>query len=146
MVSSFYAFDLIRPLIMNLISYASLDVLDYYLKYIKEGSNYESGVRLDFLVFTLFFTFISYLNYLYNNTRSSLYLLYCYIILSFPFMLLGFISYSDRLLLPAWMLIPIVVTSFIFSKVKASSWLVVLILIPIILVVLFSSIYKVGLI
>ncbi len=120
-----YVSTIMESTIIDLVTSLDLDVFLYYLKYFDaENSNYEAGVRYDFLGFTSIILIVSYLNLVIKKDFISRILFYLYISLSMPFLFLGFISYSDRLLLPAWSLIPFVLSYFVVSNIKIEKFYV----------------------
>lgn len=93
-----------------------LEPLSYYLQNAMREGAYKSGVRLDFFIFTTFFYYLLYLIQKNNQKFDLLYKIYS--ILIFPFLLLGFINHSDRLLLAAWNMIPIIIGMLFIYKIK----------------------------
>lgn len=77
--------------------------------------NYNAGIRLDFLAFSLFFLFVAYPR---DSDKNSTTIYYIYSVLLMPFLIGGFIPYSDRLLSLAWGLIPLIISLYIVPKVK----------------------------
>lgn len=74
-----------------------------------EFSEYRSGVRFDFWVFTGFFVAVATALWYRNVVSETLPKIIC---ISFiPFLLFGYIAYSDRLLVFSWYLIPAVVAA-----------------------------------
>jgi hypothetical protein len=115
-----YALDIMEPLVNKSLLLGNIDFINYYLCFLKKESNSRAGVRLDFLIFTMFWGLFAFYNYKSKKNEFSLILLFSYLALSMPFMVLGFIPYSDRLLLPAWSLIPLILASFLILKFKIS--------------------------
>lgn len=99
--------------------FSKLDAISYYLSYATENNEYKAGVRIDFFLFTTFFYLILYVIQKRNREFDLLFKMYS--ILFFPFLCIGFISYSDRLLINVWNLIPLVLISGIFYKIKLST-------------------------
>lgn len=93
-----------------------LEFLIYYLNNATRESTYQSGVRLDFFIFTTFFYLILF--HLQKKDKEIDLIFKIYSILIYPFLFLGFINYSDRLLLAAWNLIPIIITVGLVYKIK----------------------------
>lgn len=114
----FYISGLSQAFFTNFFSYLSFDILNYYLGYATRETSYKSGVRLDFLLFSVIF--IAFISFLKNKNDSEIknFLLFAYLSLLMPFLGLGFIAYSDRLLLPAWMLIPIIIAVLLTNLFK----------------------------
>lgn len=76
------------------------------MNYVPEAS-YRSGTRLDFLAFSLGCGFVPVLGSLLLNgqlRRSSLKIADAYFVLLVPFLLLGWGNFSNRFLLPPWIL------------------------------------------
>ncbi|WP_337133552.1 hypothetical protein, partial [Staphylococcus aureus] len=69
--------------------------------------HYRSGVRFDFWLFTTFFVGISVVAAWWNVVTEALPRVL--IVSSIPFLLFGYIAYSDRLLVFAWFIIPAVI-------------------------------------
>jgi len=81
-----------------------IERFNYYAKYGGDVDGYRTGVRYDFLLFSLLFLFAFY----YSSSRSNLldFAFRIYAVSLTPFLLIGFIAYSDRLLFSAWLFIP----------------------------------------
>jgi hypothetical protein len=94
----------------------SIGNLSYYFDNALNERGYKGGIRYDFWVFTAFFFFIIY-KYK-KNTYLSDFLIKFYFILTLPFLLLGYINFSDRLILAAWNLIPAIISYYIISNFK----------------------------
>lgn len=92
------------------------DFLLYYLNNATNERGYESGIRLDFYIFTSVFYFLLYFMQRKNIEVDLIFKIYS--VLIFPFLFLGFINYSDRLLLAAWNLIPIIMSIVLLYKIK----------------------------
>lgn len=74
-----------------------------------ESSEYRAGVRSDFWIFTAFFVTVATALWYRNVVSEALPKILC--ISFFPFLLFGFIAYSDRLLVFSWFLIPAVIAA-----------------------------------
>lgn len=74
------------------------------------GVDYKSGVRYDFLFFTSFFIWL--LLILVKNKIVDEGFLKIYIVAFVPFLIFGFINFSDRLLVFNWFMIPAIFTFF----------------------------------
>lgn len=101
------------------------ELIAYYLKYFTMETTYKEGVRLDFLIFTVFFALVARYNAIPLKKGGSMlsdYIFRAYLILSLPFLFLGFIPYSDRLLLPAWFMIPLILSNLSISKIKVENY------------------------
>ncbi|MDP5131029.1 MAG: EpsG family protein [Paraglaciecola sp.] len=97
---------------MFLISYLSSFFIPGIVSALTSSPDYQSGIRLEFLFFNLFVFLISY----FIKPISVRYFIQSiYIVLSVPFLLFGFIDFSDRLLVPVFFIVPIVVGYFICS-------------------------------
>ena len=139
-----YAIGFWESFVTTLILALNLDFLKDYMNYISRKGDYESGVRLDFLFFTTFFAaLIYYIDYGRKSTVLSVFLLKAYLVLTYPFLLIGFISYSDRLLLPVWFLIPTVVALFLVTHLKSNY---LFILFPVAVFALLLMLFERGLI
>lgn len=133
-----------EAILTALISALNIDFLKGYMNYITRQGDYKSGVRLDFLAFTVFFALlIFFVDHGKKSTILSDFLLKSYAVLTYPFLLIGFISYSDRLLLSVWFLIPPVVACFIVSYLKPNYSFVLL---PVLVFVFLLMLLKRGLI
>lgn len=97
----------------------SLEALQYYLNNATNERGYKNGVRLDFYIFTLFFFLLSYVNRKYS--KSSNYLFKLYTVLSFPFLIIGFINFSDRIIMISWSLIPFIIALFTIRIIKGNN-------------------------
>lgn len=110
------ALTLVLNINQNLISLLPLSMFDgaesYIQQYTSENfmSNYGGINRLDFFLFSIFWFFLSlffYKRYLYNDLFYLL-VIKAYAIYGSFFFLFGFISYSDRLAVYSWFLIPLI--------------------------------------
>lgn len=98
--------------IISLVSFSFTNTIENYLQqYTSESSlsSYGETNRLDFLLFSLFWFFVAlffYKKFLYGD---SFYLLVikAYAVYGSIFFLFGFISFSDRLAVCSWFLIPL---------------------------------------
>lgn len=78
-----------------------------------------TGNRLDFYLFSLFFLLVGlYLYYFVHKEERYLKVIKTYILFNTVFLLIGFISYSDRLAAYSWFLIPVMIWIPILSKKK----------------------------
>lgn len=82
-----------------------------YSGYIEGGGGvYKSGIRYDFILFSLvFLVLIYFVNIKNNNEYLARFCMGCHILVM-PFLFFGHLPFSDRLLLPFWLLIPIILT------------------------------------
>lgn len=83
-------------------------------------ADYQTGVRFDFLLFSLSLYLVFRLAHLLLPTpwrRSLQILANCYLVCLIPFLLLGWGAFSNRFLLPAW-LTSAVLPTFLLSAVK----------------------------
>src|SRR5690606_10078740 len=99
--------------------FGALFIDNIYSGYLEEGGavseNYRIGVRYDFALFTLFFIVMFWLTLRKCNLNAYMPLLKCMCILTIPFFIIGTIPFSDRLLLPFWMLIPFIFSFFLIE-------------------------------
>lgn len=70
------------------------------------SSDYKSGIRIDFFLFSLSFVLVAYICYIKSYISEGL--LKILMVLFVPFLLFGYVAYSDRLLLTLWYMIPVV--------------------------------------
>ena len=96
----------------------AIEFLTYYLNNAQNERGYRAGVRYDFWVFTAFFLAVIY--YIRHSAPIADFLFRIYTIMIIPFLLLGYINYSDRLLLAAWNIIPMIVSIFIIKYLKTN--------------------------
>ncbi|MBO8140916.1 MAG: EpsG family protein [Firmicutes bacterium] len=83
------------------------------------GATYRSGYRYDFLAFSmipLILSMMTGIGHFGRPYKQRLQQLYSTLLL--PFLWFGFGNYSDRLLLPAWIAMPVVLVGLTLSKVK----------------------------
>lgn len=104
--------------------------LGYYKHYFSDGGGYKSGIRYDFYLFSVFF--LSLLVFFRNANFE--FLLKLYVILLYPFLIFGFLNYSDRLLVASWNLIPLIFSCFLVNYFRAKH---VLVLFLILLLIIF---------
>lgn len=86
-------------------------------------ADYQTGYRLDFLAFTLFilFSYIFLSRFIKVTLNDKYFICDLYKGLTFPFLLVGFGAFSDRYLLNAWLLSPILISipiSFYLRKIN----------------------------
>ncbi|GBD61280.1 hypothetical protein TEH11_0963 [Tetragenococcus halophilus subsp. halophilus] len=99
--------------IVSLLSFSFTNTIDNYLQqYTSEASltSYGETNRLDFLLFSLFWFFLAlffYKKFLYSDLFYLL-VVKAYAVYGSIFFLFGFISFSDRLAVYSWFLIPLV--------------------------------------
>lgn len=93
-----------------------IDGISYYEGYGNENSAGVSGVRYDFLIFSLVFFFIAYAHSNKGNIYDFLFKAYSALLL--PFLFFGFISYSDRLLYAAWVFLPFIIAGILVFYIK----------------------------
>ena len=108
----------------------------YYDKFFEGTSSYSVGVRFDFFTFTMFFWGLLYFN---QKDEVLVFLFKLYSILLIPFLLFGFIAYSDRLLVYCWGLIPFILSYLTIEKFKSRDiWLMLcVLLIPVFLCIIY---------
>lgn len=82
--------------------------LSYHLKYFTSTGDYHSGIRFDFYIFTLVFLVMSWFASKHDEFGFK-----AYSVFFMPFLWLGFISYSDRLLVYCWALIPFIIAQLL---------------------------------
>ena len=111
--SAIYSLGVIEPIVLNFVTAFDFEFLNYYLRFFIMDAGYEKGVRFDFLFFTIFFGSIAFMSHLKFKTDLTKFLVLMYLASSIPFLAIGFMSYSDRLLLPPWFLIPLIVSNYI---------------------------------
>lgn len=112
-----YLTGVLEVLIIKLSSLVGFSFMEYYLRYLTGEGSYEKGVRLDFSLLTVFFGSIAYYLYLKYKNNISGFTLFAYCSLSIPFFIIGFMNYSDRLLLPAWSLIPLILSLLLVQSI-----------------------------
>jgi len=112
----------IGEIVFNLLSnkLSAIASLKYYLSNAMNERGYKNGVRYDFYVFTLFFFILAFKNRKYSYSSEFLFKLYT--VLSFPFLIIGFINFSDRIIMISWSLIPILVTLITIRIFKANNF------------------------
>lgn len=94
----------------------NIGALSYYFDNALNERGYKAGIRYDFWVFTSFFFVLLYK--FKDNSNLSNFLIRLYFILFIPFLLIGYINFSDRLLLAVWSLIPATIGYLIIKKLK----------------------------
>lgn len=73
------------------------------------GSFYQSGVRYDFWLFSFFFISLAFFISAKAGAKGvSLKFMLLYFV---PFLLMGFVAFSDRLLVYLWFLIPLIISA-----------------------------------
>lgn len=106
--------------------FSKVSSINVYEKINQYGLNtgYSSGNRFDFAFFTIFsgLMFFIIAKYLLNglSQKKFLQLLKIYWILTIPFFLLGFGSFSDRYLLPAWLYLSVLMAVFFIFSIHKS--------------------------
>lgn len=101
----FYVSGVSQVLVVTTLDFFSGSAkLEYYSKYFSGDLGYNSGVRYDFLIFSLFFWLLFASVRRYDSSADFVFKLYSALFL--PFLAFGFIPYSDRLLFPVWTMIP----------------------------------------
>ena len=98
----------------------TIDYLTYYLKNALDERGYRAGVRYDFWLFTTFFFYMIYR--IRNTSALSDFLFRIYMLLTVPFLFLGYINFSDRLLLAAWNVIPLLGALYMTKYVQTNMY------------------------
>lgn len=118
---------------------SSFQTLKYYLANATNERGYKNGIRFDFYIFTLFFFFISL--WIRNYSKSANHIFKLFTVLSFPFLIIGFINFSDRIILLSWSLIPIILALSTARLIKPNNLFYVL-TIPILLLITISTLWN----
>lgn len=88
--------------------------------------NYESGIRYDFMIFSLVMGLLPYLIYRFISTekyrKGLAALLKVYALLLIPFLLFGFAKFSDRFLYTAWLFLPFLAAGTLCSIKLWREW------------------------
>lgn len=103
-----YVFNVTEILVKEISDFFMIDVYYDVKNYALHGV-FKSGVRLDFAIFTLFPILWAIFRIRFSNKVSDAYIqiIIIYMALAVPFWLLGWANFSNRYILPAWVLIPI---------------------------------------
>lgn len=111
----------IGEIIFNSIAdnFSSIKFLKYYLENATNERGYQNGIRFDFYIFTLFFFLLSLK--LKKYSKSNHYIFKLYTVLSFPFLIIGFINFSDRIIMVSWSLIPLIMALFSIRIIKGNN-------------------------
>jgi len=109
MLSVSYLSNLSGAVLGSLMTIVGLDQL--YESSVSYGENieYRSGVRFDFWFFSVLFLVISFFVSNRINLSGRIFR-YC-LILFLPFLMIGFVAFSDRILIFLWFLIPLILCS-----------------------------------
>jgi len=123
-LSSLYAFNLSEDLIKNISIFSNIDIYDKIISYGK-GASYKSGVRLDFLLFSLsagcLLNIIARFTIVKHYKQEYFRIIQYYWLSLIPFTLFGFGAYSNRLLIPSWLFLSIAFAlCIVSSKFKAT--------------------------
>ena len=104
-----------------LLNIGSLSAIADYAHYFSSsfGQAYESGFRLDFLVFSIYPVVLLAI-YLKNSSYQEKQLLKIYIILNAVAQALMFMPYIDRIYAYSWLLTPVIISSMI---PRMSTWI-----------------------
>lgn len=100
-------------LIESILGIVGLNGIFYNIQSYGSSSDYSSGVRLDFFMFTSFFLMLAQASFMRGFINDCFFKIL--MALFIPFLLIGYMAYSDRLLIPLWYLIPVI---FFVSFVK----------------------------
>lgn len=139
LLSIFYLSGLCE-IVFNIIAdnLSAVKSFKYYLNNATNERGYKNGVRFDFYIFTLFFFLLSLKVRKYS--KSSNYIFKLYTVLAFPFLIIGFINFSDRIIMISWSLIPILSALF-FTKIIRANNLSYVITIPCLLLITILSMW-----
>lgn len=116
-----YLFDVVRVITSTVLN---IDLSVLLLGKEDKPSGYKDGVRYDFATFIFVLVFIEFC--LYRYFRGDAYPVKLLMLLSFPFLLVGFIPFSDRFLVCVFALFPFVIARlFVSIKLSLSSRMII---------------------
>ncbi|QNA89671.1 EpsG family protein [Massilia sp. Dwa41.01b] len=117
--SVLYISGVTQIIVVFLAEQLGLSFLNAMLTYGAE-SEYQGGIRLDFLLFTWCAFGVMYaLSRLVSESNLRIFIrenLKVYLVLMVPFVAFGYVGYSDRYLYPAWIFMSVILGLILFSS------------------------------
>lgn len=114
-MSVIYASGLSEVIVSSVSGLFNLPLHDYVTQY-RADVAYQSGVRCDFLIFSLLGVGFGLLGRYFSNNKAIIdSLLKIYIVLLIPFLMLGYANFSNRYVYTAWLFLSILTAYAAYS-------------------------------
>ena len=114
-LSVIYASGLSEVIVSSVSELFNLPIHDYVTQY-RADLAYQSGVRYDFLIFSMLGVGFGLLGRYFSNKKAIIdALLKIYIVLLIPFLMLGYANFSNRYVYTAWLFLSILTAYAAYS-------------------------------